>query len=197
MTQLLLKHATLMSFLMAEALSGQVERVEVAGSIRRGLESVNNIDLVLIPKPKTPFMLRDTMVRIADGQGVPERIIRFAGVTFRPVPIESTPFLFVLETVYTPNEQTPEGIRVQVAIASEDTWGSVMMFRTGSRDFNHYLAARAKGAGLVWSPFSCDPDSPEGLYNASTKLVVGSKTEQDIFKALKLQFVEPEKRERK
>jgi DNA polymerase/3'-5' exonuclease PolX len=139
------------------------------------------------------------MVRLVNGLGSPERAIQFAGLVFKPVPVESTDRFFVLETVYNQEDQTPEGIRVNLAVATEDNFGSVLMYRTGNRAFNIYLANRAQTRGLFWSPFanSTSGEVPDGLFDPSTKAVMASRTEEDIFKALKLPFVEPKDRERK
>lgn len=203
MNNLLLEHARMMATLIINRLQGRVRRVAIAGSVRRERETVNNIDLVLIPKADPqreghtiPFMGRGKMVRLVDGQGSPEMIIQFAGFIFRPVPIGTTPTLFLLETVLNKEDMTPEGIRVSISIASEATWGHALMFRTGSQAFNEYIQNRALSRGLIWSPFSNDAGAPDGLFDPTTKAAIPAETEEDIFKALKLKFVEPVERER-
>lgn len=204
MINLPLDLASRMANLMIKRLEGRVSRIEVAGSIRRERETVNNIDLVLIPKPDPqreghvmPFFVRGQMVRLVNGQGSPERSIQFAQVMCRPVPDDSTPTLYVLETIFNKDDLTPEGIRINIAIASEANWGHCMMYRTGSRTFNEYLAIRANSRGLVWSPFSSNADAPDGLFDSKTMQAAAAKTEEEMFKSLKLKFVEPKDRERK
>lgn len=196
MNPLLPHPARMMAETMVSRLEGRCRRVAVAGSVRRGTDRVNNIDLVLIPKEKMPFMFRGEMVRLKDGQGTPERIIKFAGFIFTPVPHDSTPLFFAMETVFDKDEMTPEGIRVNIAIASEANWGHCLMFRTGSRAFNEYIQNRALSRGLCWSPFSNNGDAPDGLFDPTTMIAMPCTTEEDIFKALKLKFVEPHDRER-
>lgn len=227
MNPLSLEHAQMMGTLIINRLAGRVSRIGIAGSIRRQKPTVNGLDFVLIPKPDPqneghtiPFFKRGTMVAIRNGEGSPERIIQFGGFTCRPVPVESYQTLFfnltpaeakgytyfetdasrttiyTLETVFTKEDLVPQGIRITVAIATEQNWGSVYLHRSGSKEYNEYLRDRAKKKNLGWVPeigLFTKGDGPTFDF----RQVVASKTEQNMFDALKLKFVPPEKRERK
>ena len=66
-------------------------------------------------------------------------------------------------------------------------WGSVLLCRTGSRQHNIYLVERAKSLGLVWNPYRGVLDNGR---------VIASETKEEIFAALKLDFIPPQNRER-
>lgn len=65
-------------------------------------------------------------------------------------------------------------------------WGSYLLYRTGSADFNMKMRGLAKklGYGL----------SEHGLFKRDTGEVIAKDSEQDIFNALGLKYVEPENR---
>ena len=67
-------------------------------------------------------------------------------------------------------------------------FGSLLLCRTGSPGHNVFLCEHAKRRGMIWNP-------TRGVYD-KTGTNIASETEEAIFKALGLAFVEPEKRER-
>lgn len=76
------------------------------------------------------------------------------------------------------------GLRVDIRIVSIVEWGSALLYFTGSKEHNISLRRRAIEKGLKLSEY--------GLFKGDK--VIASKTEADIYKALGLPFVEPEKR---
>lgn len=69
---------------------------------------------------------------------------------------------------------------------SPSNWGMLILARTGSKEHNVKLAATAKRQGLLFSPH-------EGIKRGDE--IIASKTEEEIFAALGLAYVEPERRE--
>jgi len=145
-------------------------RVEVAGSIRRGREWCNDIDIVCMPQDMQALRLRATQKArpIAGGDG-----------------------LFSVEM--------PNGVQVDFFFTRPETrdlvgvsptnWGTVLLCRTGSKEHNIHLVETAKAAGLRWHPM-------RGVTSEDGQTLIASETEQDIFKALGLAYVAPERRER-
>jgi len=82
----------------------------------------------------------------------------------------------------------PKPINLQVDIyrATPKTWGVLTLIRTGSTDHNIKLCSWAKSMGLMLS-------AKDGVIREGR--VIASKTEEEIFKALCLDYVAPEKRE--
>jgi DNA polymerase (family 10) len=155
--------------LIAAELAPFCHRIEVAGSVRRGCDYVGDIDLVAIPK---------------DMQGLRARLTRNC----------------ITECVGDENLRVVTSIGVQIDLflargAGRDlldqipsTWGSVMLCRTGSVRHNLWFIQAAKRKGLTWR-------TQRGLF-AEDGECVASETEEEMFDAVGLKFVSPEKRDR-
>lgn len=149
-----------------EELRPYCSRIEVAGSIRRGCPHVNDIDLVLIPRD--PSALRDRVLRNA-------------------TPIQDGPLNLLV--------RLRTGIQLDIFIAhagkrdllesKPSNWGSLLLCRTGSKEHNIKLAQRASRMGLQWKIY-------EGIFRGRD--LIASATEQDIFTALELDYLEPKDR---
>jgi DNA polymerase (family 10) len=145
------------------------ERVEIAGSIRRQRPVVNDIDLVAIPKDWIALQRRclEKCTAITRGD-----------------------FAFSFET--------KSGVQIDLFTAHAgfkdlltnypSNWGSKLLQRTGSTEHNIFLVERAKALGLRW-------EMSKGILN-EYGTVVASESEEDMFKALGLEFVPPDARER-
>lgn len=76
------------------------------------------------------------------------------------------------------------GMRTDIRIVEEKQWGSALLYFTGSKEHNISLRRRAIDRGMKLSEYALFKNDK----------VVASKTEQDIYKALELPFIEPDKR---
>jgi DNA polymerase (family 10) len=151
------------------------ERIEIAGSIRRRRPFVNDVDVVVLPKPHLEAGLRERVKLKA------ERII--------------TDGLQTLVVILT------NDLQVDVWIAQPESrdllevkpsnFGSLLLCRTGSTEHNIYLIDHAKRRGLIWNPY-------HGVFSpiGGKSVCIASATEEEIFAALQLEFIPPEKRER-
>ena len=77
-----------------------------------------------------------------------------------------------------------EGIKVELYYATEETWGAFVLMYTGSKEYNIMMRVKAKGMGLMLNQY--------GLFKGKELIV--SRTEESIFRALGMPYVEPEKR---
>jgi DNA polymerase (family 10) len=108
-----------------QALSAQLERtvtrIEAGGSLRRGLETVGDLDAVVI----------------GDRQAVKRALEPFGGSDD-----PDYPWLI---------HGTIEGMDAQISVNSDQSWGAGMLMMTGSKPFLEPLRARATERGLEFS----------------------------------------------
>lgn len=81
-----------------------------------------------------------------------------------------------------------EGLPIDIYIADRQTWPMILLVRTGSASHNQRLAMLAKRQGLH---FAADG---QGILDADGRRISGD-TEQSVFAALGLDYVQPEERE--
>lgn len=140
--------------------------ITIAGSIRRGLAEVNDIDLVLIPENISA--LRDRVLR-------------------RATPIQDGPQNLLV--------RLSNGVQLDLFFARAETcdlleakpsnWGTILLCRTGSKEHNIKLAQRAHSLGLQWK-------TNEGIF--AGPILLASATEEEMFRAFELPYIEPKDR---
>lgn len=170
-----LPHARALADKIAAALAPLCERIQVAGSVRRGRPVVNDLDFVVMLKPGELMAFRQRASAQASvvKSGDDIYIIRLKDGT-------QVDFYFA----------RPPSRDLLVPIAGN--WGTVLLCRTGSKEHNIYLAQQAQRLGYKW-------ETMIGVTHAvdySGRSVLASETEEEIFQALGLDFIPPERRER-
>ena len=154
------------------------ERVEVAGSIRRRRPNPADIDLVVEPTISAELDLLGGVIGMRNlTHEAVCRHVNGAGGKWLAGKEESRHNLSV---------ELPE-CQLDIFFATPETWGTVLLCRTGSKEHNIWLAQRATAMGLHWAV-------TKGVVRGH--VVLASQTEHEIFRALALQFIEPENRER-
>jgi DNA polymerase (family 10) len=156
------------------------ERVVVAGSIRRGKAEVGDIDIVALPKcMDLPGALGGT-AHFNESQvwkGMLPMALMKLGLRVEASGQELLRFSFV----------EPE-LQVDVYRARPDTWGVILLVRTGSKEHNVKLCTLARSKGLKLS-------AAEGVVaQDGFGSIVACRTEESIFSALGLAYVEPKDR---
>ena len=158
-----------LAFKIIGAIEPYCVKAQVAGSIRRCKGSVNDIDIVVEPKPQSWIKL------------IKEIRCQFNAITEKQGA--------KLATLYVPfaSKQGQGHVQVDLYRASKSTWGILLLIRTGSAEHNIYLAKLAirKGYHLAYS---------KGLLNEKGE-VIASKTEREVFQALELDHLPPQDRE--
>jgi len=144
---------------VVEQLRPYCQRIEIAGSIRRKKHWVNDIDLVLIPKDQ--WNLHAVLTNLGDGK------LMMSGPKIVRVMLGS--------------------IQVDIYLADETTWATLLLIRTGSAENNIRLATLAKKRG--WRLAA----SGDGLFNMKGERIAGD-TEESIYAALGLPWQPPERR---
>ncbi len=153
------------------------EHIEIAGSIRRGLRSCNDVDVVCIPKRTEEKNMLGTVVsernllwdflaaHVAAGKA-----------QFRSGGQVAGKFCIL---------QLPK-CQLDVYFATPETLATRLLCRTGSKEHNIWLAKRAQEQGLAWKPY-------EGLFRDGE--LINCKTESELYGTLGLGFITPANRE--
>ena len=146
------------------ALAPACERIEIAGSLRRRRPDVHDIDLVLIPRDRV-----DLLIRLMNLYGrKPEKI----GEKY--VMLKSF-----------------DGIQVDLYLATPETWATLLLIRTGSKEHNIKLAQLAQRLGYRLKANGEGIDGPVKGQGAPCIM----RSEADIFQTLGLPYREPWERE--
>ena len=137
-----------------------VDRVEIAGSIRRMKETVGDIDvLVTTTKPIEVMDFFTTMKMVDD--------VVVSGPTKSTVRLKES------------------GIDVDIRTFTDESFGSALMYFTGSKETNVELRRIAISLGYKLNEY--------GVFD-SDELVAGT-TEKEVFNSLGMDYIEPELRE--
>jgi len=144
-----------------------VEKVTPAGSLRRGRETVGDLDILVTGKACCDDSEREKLIdHIIKLPGLMEIIARGENkVSFR----------------------LRGGMQVDVRLLSPDSFGAAMQYFTGSKAHNVALRQRALKMGYTLSEYS--------LARLDTEKAVAGKTEEEIYTKLKLDYIPPELRE--
>src|SRR5437867_3773391 len=154
---------------IAEHLKGYegVEKVTPAGSLRRGRETVGDLDILVTG----PACCDD-----AERQKLIEHIIKLPGL-----------MEIIARGENKVSFRMRGGMQVDVRFLAPESFGAAMQYFTGSKSHNVSLRQRALKMGYTLSEYS--------LARLDDQAVVASKSEEDIYAALKLDYVPPELRE--
>jgi DNA polymerase (family 10) len=159
----------------AEALRAHIERggkaaesVTPAGSLRRGKETVGDLDL---------------LVTLADGHtsqkqvdALAEHILKFPGID-QTLAHGENKVSFTLT----------EGLQVDVRLLKKENFGAALLYFTGSKEHNVRLRGRANEMGYTLNEYQ--------LATLKAEKHVAGRTEEEIYGKLKLDYVPPELRE--
>jgi DNA polymerase (family 10) len=144
-----------------------VEKATPAGSLRRGRETVGDLDILVTG----PACCDD-----AERQRLIDHIIKLPGL-----------MEIIARGENKVSFRMREGMQVDVRFLAPDSFGSAMQYFTGSKAHNVALRQRALKMGYTLSEYS--------LSRLDDQQIVASKSEQDIYAALKLDYIPPEMRE--
>ena len=145
----------------------QVERVEAAGSLRRGMETVGDLDFLVASSDPGPVMDWFTSM-----EGIAE--VTAHGDTKSSVRFE-------------------DGMQADLRVVPSEQFFFALHHFTGSKDHNVRMRQKALSLGLSLSEWGLRPEEEK---DSSRKAgPVEAHSEEDIFKALGLQYVPPALRE--
>ncbi len=144
-----------------------VEKVTPAGSLRRGRETVGDLDILVTGKACCDAAEREKLI---------EHIIKLPGL-MEVIAQGENKVSFRLRG----------GMQVDVRTLPPESFGAAMQYFTGSKGHNVALRQRALKLGYTLSEYS--------LARLDDQKVAAAKTEEEIYAKLKLDYVPPELRE--
>lgn len=151
-----------------------VDKITPAGSLRRGRETVGDLDILVTGKCCTNDTQREAVI---------EKIVNFPGIR-DVIGRGENKVSFRLRS----------GMQVDVRLLPPESFGAAMQYFTGSKSHNVALRQRALKMGYTLSEYGLDELPQDGEPEGNGKRVAG-KTEEEIYARLKLDYIPPELRE--
>ncbi len=145
-----------------------VASVTPAGSLRRGKETVGDLDLLLT--------LADGHTSQKQIDALAEHILKYPRID-RVLAHGENKVSFTLDS----------GLQVDVRLLEKDSFGAALLYFTGSREHNVTLRGRANDMGYTLNEYA--------LATLKGERRVAGRTEEEIYAKLKLDFIPPEIRE--
>ena len=144
-----------------------IEKVTPAGSLRRGRETVGDLDILVTGKGCIEAESRQTLI---------EHLLRFPGLMD-----------VIAQGENKVSFRHRNGMQVDVRLLPPESFGAAMQYFTGSKAHNVALRQRALKMGFTLNEYS--------LATLEDEKPVAGKTEEEIYAKLKLDFIPPELRE--
>jgi len=139
------------------------DRITIAGSLRRQRPNVADLDLVVIPQAGNLLLLKNRLWKL--NRAKPEKY--------------GDKYLMLANY---------RGLQVDLYVATPETWATLLLIRTGSKEHNILLAKQAQALDMHMRA------NGEGLVRLSGP-PLEIRTERDLFAALELPYKEPWERE--
>jgi DNA polymerase (family 10) len=146
----------------------QIESVTPAGSLRRGRETVGDLDLLLTVKPG-----HDSQ---QDIDRVAQHLLRYPAIQQTLAHGENKVSVLL-----------DSKLQVDLRILRQENFGAALLYFTGSKAHNVALRGRANDMGWTLNEYA--------LTTLKGGRVVAGKSEAEIYAKLKLAYIEPELRE--
>ncbi|MDE2099080.1 MAG: hypothetical protein KGL39_17635 [Patescibacteria group bacterium] len=164
------------------------DRLEVAGSIRRGRPVCNDVDIVCIPC-LTEY--KDLLGHVTGRQNQVHMFLLNYVADYQArhpgnMGQEQVRVISGGETVGKQMIVQLPKCQLDVWFATEATFASLLLCRTGSKEHNIWLCQRAVERDIHWNPY-------EGLSDQGG--VLPARSEEELYKHLGLAFIEPKNRE--
>jgi DNA polymerase (family X) len=145
-----------------------VASVTPAGSLRRGKETVGDLDLLVT--------LGDGFTSQKHVDALAEHILKFKDIDQKLAHGENK-VSFTLTS----------GLQVDVRLLEKENFGAALLYFTGSKEHNVALRGRANDMGLTLNEYT--------LATLKGEKRVAGRTEEEIYAKLKLDYIPPELRE--
>lgn len=158
-----LEEARIIAERVRNTLAPYCNRIAIAGSIRRYQPIVHDIDIVLIEKPQQELTINSLIASIGEVELNGEKIKRLW------------------------YGDKNSGVSIDIYIATKETWATLLLIRTGSKESNIRLCTIARRKG--WKLKA----NGDGLFDNNGNRIAGD-SEASIYKALDIKYQTPEER---
>lgn len=145
-----------------------VESITPAGSLRRGRETVGDLDLLVTMRPG-----HDKQKEV---DAVASHILKYPGIDQVLAHGENKVSVLL-----------GNGLQVDVRLLDKKSFGAALLYFTGSKEHNVVLRGRAKDMGWTLNEYA--------LTTLKGGKFIAGKSEEEIYSKLKLDYIEPELRE--
>ena len=145
-----------------------IESITPSGSLRRGKETVGDLDLLLT--------LAEGYTSQKHIDAIAEHVLKYPRIE-RTLAHGGNKVSFTLDS----------GLQVDVRLLEKDSFGAALMYFTGSREHNVTLRGRANELGYTLNEYA--------LATLKGERRVAGRTEEEIYAKLKLDYIPPELRE--
>src|SRR6202043_2013266 len=139
-----------------------------AGSLRRGKETVGDLDLLVTMRPEHD--------KQKDVDAVAVHILKYPEIE-QTLAHGENKVSFLLKT----------GLQVDVRLLEKESFGAALLYFTGSKEHNVALRGRANKMGYTLNEYA--------LATLKGERPVARATEEEIYAKLKLDYIPPELRE--
>ena len=145
-----------------------VASVTAAGSLRRGKETIGDLDLLLT--------LADGYTSQKHVDAIAQHILKYPRID-QVLAHGENKVSFTLD----------RGLQVDVRLLEKDSFGAALLYFTGSREHNVTLRGRANNLGYTLNEYA--------LATLKNERRVAGRSEEEIYAKLKMDFIPPELRE--
>lgn len=180
-----------------------VVRIAPAGSLRRGKDTIGDIDILVALKDLTDARLKAAQHEVAEAfrstPGVTQVLSAGDNKSSVRFALDHSQGRWKNEPDAEKGETAPNvgpAVQVDLRVLPLSSWGSGLSYFTGSKEHNVALRQRALSMGLTlteWGLFPND-DNPIPPHQRNVKPLAGAD-EEGIYKALGLPYIPPEIRE--
>lgn len=169
---------------LEEELAKGCAKTQIAGSLRRRKPFVNDIEILVIPKPQTKQKENDLFTEEIPGDfWILEQLLK-KGTLEKRKKCNGT-------LTYGPRTKllvhTASGIPVDVFSCSPPEWVNCLFSRTGGKATNIAIASNAKRCQLAWEAFGAGFRTKQGE-------LIEIKSEKEIFAIVGLPYLPPSHR---
>ncbi len=146
----------------------EVKKITVAGSVRRRKETIGDVDILIVANGRSPASAKASAGKVMDFFVNMPSVARIAahGNTKSAIKLKN-------------------GLDVDVRVVPEESYGAALNYFTGSKYHNIALREIAMKKGFKLNEY--------GLFKGKNQ--IAGKTEEEIYKKLGLDYIEPEMRE--